>query len=139
MAGSYALQIAIFNALNADSALSALVVGIYDNQDQVSNPDDDSAFPVLTISTGTILPWDDDTKLGGQYDVEIHTWSRARNALESKQIMDAVYNVLHRGTLTITGWRYVQSDLVSQINPQRDPDGITRHGVQTFRITYEEL
>jgi len=138
MAGSFALQHAVFNALNSDSALSALIDGIYDNQEQISNPESDASFPVLTISTGTILPWDDDTKLGGQADVEIHTWSRARNALQAKQIMDAVYNVLHRGTLTISGWLYVDCDMIDQINPQRDPDGITRHGVQTFRITYEE-
>lgn len=139
MAGSYALQIAVFNALNANSALSALVVGIYDNQDQIVNPESDSSFPVLTISTGIIRPWDDDTKKGGQADIEIHTWSRARHSLQAKQIMDAVYNVLHRGTLSITGWGYVDCDLIDQVNPQRDPDGITRHGVQTFKITYEEL
>ena len=139
MGASYQLQIAIFDALNANAALSALVVGIYDNQDQITNPDSDTSFPVLTISTGTIQPWDDDTKKGGQYDVEIHCWSRARNSLEGKAIMDSVYNALHRGTLSISGWGFVGCDLIDQINPQRDPDGITRHGVQTYRITFEEL
>lgn len=139
MAGSYALQIAVFDALSADSELDSLVVGIYDNQDQIPNPESDSSFPVLTISTGTINPWDDDLKKGGDSSVEVHTWSRARHALEAKQIMDAVYNVLHRGTLSITGWRFVDCDIETQIDPQRDPDGITRHGVQTFRIVYEEL
>lgn len=139
MAGSYALQIAVYNALNADVTLGGLIVGIYDNQEEVPNPDSDSAFPLLTISTGTLRPWDDDTKEGGDANVEIHTWSRARHSLEAKQIMDAVHNVLHRGTLSISGWGFIGCDLVDQINPQRDEDGITRHGVQTFRVTFEEL
>lgn len=139
MSGGYNLQLAIFDKLNSDVDLSALVVGIYDNVTQVANPDDNNEFPFLTISQGRIAPWDDDLKRGGQADIEIHTWSRAHNALEAKQVMDAVYNCLHRATIVINGWSFVGCDLVDQVNPMRDPDGVTRHGVQTYRITYEEL
>jgi len=139
MAGSYSLQLAVYDKLDADATLSGLVVGIYDNPSQVDNPEDDSQFPFLTISTGNIQPWDTNRDKGADAQVEIHTWSRARHALEGKQIMDAVYNVLHRGTLDITGWSFVGMDMTDQQNPQRDPDGITRHGVQTFRVVYEEI
>lgn len=139
MSGSYALQIAVNNALTADATLNALIVGVYDNPQQVADPGSNSAFPYVTISTGNIAPWDDDHDKGGDANVEVHTWSRASHSLEAKQIMDAIYNVLHRGTLSIIGWAFVGCDMVDHENPQYDPDGITRHGVQTFRVIYEEV
>ena len=139
MSGSYQLQIAVYNALNTDSALSALIVGIYDNPQQVADPDNDNAFPFVTLSTGSIEPWDDDHDKGSQADIQVHTWSRARHSLQCKQIMDAIYNVLHRGTLSISGFLFVGCDMVSQENPQYDPDGVTRHGVQTFRVVFQEV
>jgi hypothetical protein len=137
MAANYALQVAVYNALNADAVLGALITGIHDNPQQVANPDSNSAFPYVTISTGSVAPWDDDHDKGGDATVEVHTWSRERHSLEAKQVMDAIYNILHRGTLTISGWRFVGCDLISSENPQYDPDGITRHGVQSFRVIFE--
>jgi len=159
---AYQLQIAIYNALTelatpsliADFAgdnyelysarieealafLNANVVGVYDNPAQVADPSDDSAFPFITISDSTLQPWDTDTERGADATVTIHTWSRARNALEVKQIQDAVYNVLHRGNLAIAGYTFIGSDYLTQ-TVQRDPDGITRHGVQDFKIVFEE-
>lgn len=139
MSFSYPMQIAIYDKLSADASLSALIQGVYDNPSQVPDPESNAYFPFVTISTGSMTPWDDDHDKGGDASVQIHTWSRARNALEAKQIMDAIYDVLHRGTLSITGWRFVGMDLTDHQNPQRDPDGITRHGVQTFRVIFEEV
>ena len=138
MTASVALQNAIYSKLAADGPLMVLIKGIYDNPQQVEDPENNAAFPFITISTGNIQPWDDDTGTGSEASTQIHTWSRARHALEAKQVMDAIYSVLHRGTITINGQTFIGSDLTDQQNPQRDPDGITRHGVQTFRIIYEE-
>jgi hypothetical protein len=67
----------------------------------------------------------------------VHVWSRASHSLEVKQIQAAIYEVLHRGTISIAGSVFIGSDYITQ-TVQRDPDGITRHGVQEFRIIYEE-
>jgi hypothetical protein len=134
---AYQLQIGIYAALDADTALSALIVGIYDNPSQAGNPEDDTAFPYVTISDGSSTPWDTDTKTGQESIAQVHVWSRASNALQVKQIQGAIYDVLHRGTLTITGSVFIGSDSITQ-TVERDPDGITRHGVQEFRIIYEE-
>jgi hypothetical protein len=137
MSGAYELQNAIYNALDGDATVSGAVVGIYDNPTQVNDPSDDSEFPFLTISDTTIQPWDDDTDSGTQADATIHVWSRARHALEAKQIQGYIYERLHRGTISINGYTFVGCDLVDQ-DVQRDEDGITRHGIQTFRLTYYE-
>lgn len=134
---AYQLQIAVFNALSDDSAVSSLVKGIYDNPSQVADPSDNSEFPFITISDSTLQPWDTDTERGDDAVVTVHVWSRASHALETKQIQDAIYNVLHRGTIVISGSVFIGSDYISQ-TVERDPDGITRHGVQDFRIVYEE-
>ena len=122
---------------NALFYLRENVKGIYDNPTQVADPSDDTAFPFITLSDGTASPWDTDTERGDDATVVVHVWSRASHSLESKQIQGAIYNVLHRGTISITGSVFVGCDYLSQ-TVQRDPDGITRHGVQEFRIVYEE-
>ena len=134
---AYQLQFGIYTALDDDATLSALIVGIYDNPAQAGDPDDDTLFPYVTISDGTSQPWDTDTDRGDEAIAQIHVWSRASNALEAKQIQDAIYSVLHRGTIVISGSVFIGSDYITQ-TVQRDPDGITRHGVQEFRIIYEE-
>ena len=134
---AYQLQFGIYTALDDDATLSALIVGIYDNPAQAGDPDDDTLFPYVTISDGTSQPWDTDLDRGDEAIAEIHVWSRASNSLEAKEIQDAIYSVLHRGTIVISGSVFIGSDYMTQ-TVQRDPDGITRHGVQEFRIIYEE-
>lgn len=134
---AYQLQLGIFTALDNDATLTSLVQGIYDNPTQVADPGDDSSFPFITLSDGSSSPWDTDTERGDDATAIIHVWSRASHSLEVKQIQDAIYNVLHRGTIVISGSVFIGSDYISQ-TVERDPDGITRHGVQEFRIVYEE-
>lgn len=159
---AYDLQIAVYNelaraslpTLTADfaadtySLYSAKVeggvayigenaIGIYDNPTQVSDPGDNSKFPYITISDDDLQPWDSDTEIGTEATVRVHVWSRAQNSLEAKKLQDAIYNVLHRGNLTITGYDFIACDMVLQ-TIERDPDGITRHGIQDFRVIYDQ-
>jgi len=134
---AYQLQFAIYTALDNDATVSGLVQGIYDNPTQVADPSNNDAFPFITISDGTSSPWDTDTERGDEAIAQIHVWSRAEHSLEVKQIQDAIYSVLHRGTISISGSVFIGSDYITQ-TVERDPDGITRHGVQEFRIVYEE-
>lgn len=133
-----ALQIAVYDALAADSTLSGLVSGIYDNPTQVSDPGDNSAFPFVTVGEARFAPWDTDTEKGREATVVIHTWSRAQHHIECKRVQEAIYNILHRVTLPMTGHVWIGCDLASQ-DAQRDPDAITVHGVQEFLIRYEEV
>lgn len=162
MSGAYQLQIALYEAL-ANGSTETLVLdfandiyatqspeeaaavrfladhvrGVYDNPPQRSDPESNAPFPYLTIGEGPLNPWDTDTETGTEAVMQVHSWSRASHFLETKQIQQAVYDLLHRRELLIPDYAFVGCDLVTQ-TVDRDPDGITIHGVQEFRIIYEE-
>lgn len=138
MSGAYELQIGLYDKLKDDAQLMAMVDAIYDNPPQQDDPASNAPFPFVTISESTLQPWDTDTEIGTEATATVHVWSRASHALEAKQIQAAIYRVLHRDTIAITGYTVVGIDLINQ-TVERDPDGITRHGVQDFRIIYEEV
>ncbi len=132
------LQKGIYNKLTGDSALMALVKGVYDNPAQVTDPGDNAEFPFLTMSDIQPTPWDTDGDVGTDAQFTIHVWSRASHALEAREIQDAITSLLHRDKLVITGQRVIGLDYI-RADVQRDADGLTRHGIQDFRITYIEV
>jgi hypothetical protein len=109
---------------------------VYDNPLQVPDPESDSGFPYLTIGEAYMVPWDTDTEKGVEARFMIHVWSRAQHHLECKAIQDAVSEIFHRDTIAIGG--FVGCDLLQQ-SALRDPDGVTIHGVQEFRILFDEV
>lgn len=135
---AYELQLSLYDALANDSAISAAVVGVYDNPTQVQDPSDNTEFPFITMSDILITPWDDDTDKGWEATATLHVWSRASHALEAKEIQGLIYERLHRKTLSISGYDFVGMDEEDQ-DVQRDEDGITRHGIQNYRITFLEV
>lgn len=125
------LQKAIFTRLNAFAALTALIDAIYDHVPQ------DPTFPYLQIGDDTSVPFDTHDSQGSDNTITIHSWSRYRGKSEIKQIQRETYNALHRFSLVVTGvttvdceWEFADSF--------KDPDGITRHGVQRFRVMLDE-
>jgi hypothetical protein len=109
---------------------------IHDNPLQVPDPENGSAFPCITIGESYMVPWDTDTEKGVEARLMIHVWSRASHHLECKAIQDAVSEIFHRDTIAIGG--FVGCDLLQQ-SALRDPDGVTIHGVQEFRIIFDEV
>ena len=123
-----AVQSAVYGVLVADAGVTALVgARVYDHVPS------NAVFPYLSIGEAEAEPFDDKTKSGMMQALEIHTWSRARGATETKDVMAAVAAALHRAGLTVTGhelaWiRFTKSEVMLE------DDGLTRHGVQTFEV-----
>jgi hypothetical protein len=124
-------QKAIYDALTG-SPVAALVTGIYDHVDQ------GTAFPYVVIGEDAAGEFDTDTEQGDESLITIHSWSREKGRLQTKEIQEAIYEVLHRQDLTIQDaifhsmfWEFSDSFL--------DPDGETRHGVMRFRLRYDSL
>ena len=132
------LQTAVFTALDADSALSSLVIGVYDDVPQPTDAGDESDFPYVTVGEAVHTEFDTDNTLGDDCTITVHSWSRYAGRKEIKQIQGAVYNVLHRSSLPVSGYTTVGVDWV-QSDSFVDTDGETRHGVQTFRIILDEV
>ena len=125
------LQKAIYTALTADSALMALINGVYDYVqedtaiDYVTNGDDDFNVNDTKTSNGFLVY------------VDIHSWSECNGRKGVKQIMGEIYRILHKTALTISGFNHVGTffDISKSF---RDQDEKTYHGVQTFRIYMEQ-
>lgn len=134
---SAALQDAIYTQLNGDSAITSVVKGIYDNHRQVSDPSNNDLFPLITIGDDDLNTFDTDTELGTDAVVTVHTWTRDEHFYGCKLIQDMIYQSLHRATITISD--SILIDCFAELQTvARDPDGVTIHGVQQFRVLYQE-
>jgi hypothetical protein len=137
MGFTLSLQGAIYSALTGNTALMALVQGVYDAQPRPLTGDDALLFPYVTIGDDTLNDWSTDTESGADATITIHTWSRYKGRKEEKTIQAAIYDALHRQALTVSGYALVSVDWINS-DSMTDADGETRHGVQTFRMILDQ-
>lgn len=124
------LQTAIFTVLNADAGISALGASVYDFIEELETT------PFVQIGDTTLTPWFAMTQNGQIATATIHSYSRNEGKLEIKQIMQAIYNALHKQDLTIAGYSHIETlwEFSNVITEQID----LYHGVQRFRIWIHE-
>lgn len=127
------VQKAIYDKLSAD-----LAVPVYDSVPQSIDSGKKSDFPYISIGEDIHNTVDTDTELMNLVSITIHVWSRKEGRAETKQIQSEIYNSLHRANLVQAGYKFIT---ITQENSTSffDPDGHTRHGVQTFKLIIEEL
>ncbi len=144
---SNSVQIAIYTALAASAELTALLAdrvnaagfpAIYDDVTQAGDSGSNAPFPYIVIGSDSIQDWSTDTASGGDIMADIHVWSRYDGKRETKQIQAAIYNALHRQTLTVPDHEFIGCDFDNEQQVVMDPDGQTYHGVSTFRILIDE-
>jgi hypothetical protein len=97
----------------------------------------DDAQPYVVIYE---LPLNDDsTENTGGYEcvVNIHVWVQERTTAKTGAIQQHIFDALNRYDqleilgYTVSGVQYEFSTIL------RDPDGVTKHGVQRFRVNFE--
>lgn len=126
-------------ALKADATLAGLI------SSYAGSP---SVFTHVPQDLGEIYPWvviygiesnqfDNDATLGFECTMTVHSWDNRRDMGPINSIKKAIYDILHNNTLTFTGYSSVEYCQEFQTT-LRDPDGITLHGVQRFRIIVQE-
>lgn len=129
------VQEAIYAALRANATIKSLVgdpARVYDHVEQ--NP----TFPFITIGESTAVPFDTKTTFGTEQTLTLHAWDRNyRGRKRVKQILKAIYDVLHDGQLTVDSNEFIYcywefSDTFV------DPDGLTYHGVARYRVVTQE-
>lgn len=124
------LQAAIVAAVEADTALMALVTGIYDRV-----PDDCWGSDQGFISFGSE---DDDIESGcidlQRVSLPLHVWSRRTGRVHCKHILHELRRVM-RGLATAENPIVAMSDPTGQV--YQDPDGLTTHGFLRYEITME--
>lgn len=140
------VQIAVYNALSGSTELASLLAeyigapgnpAIYDRVPQSSDTGDSDEFPYIVIGEDNPSDWSTDTSSGFEVTTTIHTWSRTGGRRETKQVMGAIYNALHRAELTTPDHEFIGCEFDNS-SIVMDPDMITHHGVSEFRITVDE-
>lgn len=127
--GRLLLQKAIYSRLTSDAPLMAKLTGVFDFIP------DNQAYPFIQIGEVDFSPFDTQTFDGFEGMVTINLWhrsgSRGRAALHD--IQNDVYNLLHKWIPSISGYTVV-SMRFDFSNIIVDPDAVTYHGVQRFKI-----
>ena len=128
---------AVYSALTANGTLLTKITGVYDHvpQDIGGN---ENVFPYVNIGEDVVTEYDTDAVLGGSVSITVHAWSRYYGKKEVKDIMGEIYATLHRAEFSETGFRFISCDFESS-QTLLDADGLTRHGILTFRILIERL
>jgi len=131
MSFGLAIQKAVLDKLKASVSLMAEVKGVFDGVSEFQE------FPYVTIGEDVISEWDTVSTAGGDGVITIHTWSRYAGRLETKQIFKSIYDALHNQSLTATGHDIISTMWVNETS-FLDSDGLTRHGVQTYRVLIDK-
>lgn len=116
------LQAAIFGYLKA-----TLSNPVFDNVPQ------ETTAPYFSLGFPISTSYETDGRVGLNILMPIHSWSEYHGKGEVLLMQREVYAALHRAKLTITGYNCI-SILQENETMNLDPDGVTRHGIQQFRI-----
>jgi hypothetical protein len=133
---SAAMQTAIFTALNVP-ALTDLLTASYmfgpiahEQMQQVADSGEGAFFPYVTFSIPADPGFNDKDTSGNDARVQVDAWSRT-NDTAVKVIADMIFSLLHRQPLSIAGHITTENE---GVDFSRDPDGITRRAMLTFRV-----
>jgi len=133
--GFFAVQDALYTALAGDAGIQALLgspARIYDHVQP------DATFPFITLGATQAEPYDTVDHGGMSQRVALHVWSRQRGRKETKMILDALYQRLHHGVLTIAGQKLVLCRFISA-EALLDDDGLTYHGLAQYQIITQSV
>lgn len=118
------------------TALSGVGLTVYDVQPQAADGGSAAAFPCVTVGTIVFAAWDVKENTGFDFIARIHTYSRSGSMKEAKDIQTAIYDRLHRGEITVTGYQLV--DLLRETSDcMQEADG-SFHGVCEYRGLIEK-
>ena len=131
---------AIIAALKANVALSALLATYASTPAVFTHAPEDKTlqYPYLVLFDVGLDGDDNDAHLGFDGVLNLHSWSDSRDMATVGNIQKAIYDILHHAEFTMTGYNLV--DIHQEFSTiLRDPDGITLHGVQRYRISLQTI
>ncbi|MEM7775758.1 MAG: DUF3168 domain-containing protein [Pseudomonadota bacterium] len=129
---SWALQVAIHEALTADPDVTALLGGekLYDHVPQ------GTTHPYVTFGISTETDWSTGTEIGHVHNVILNVWSMAPGRYEVQQIIAAIRLVLHDQSLALDGFQLINLRHVSS-KISRMKDGERWRGQVQLRAVTE--
>lgn len=130
------VQSAVISALQADSTVVGLLAqGASSVLDHVPQS---TPYPYVVVGEATTAPFDSKTEDGMDQTITLHAWSTFNGMSEIKEIMAAVVEVLDRANISVTGHDLIDISFLSS-EAKLEEDGVTRHGIQKFRVLTEAV
>jgi len=111
---------------------------VYDHVPQPADGGDDDWFPYVTIGETQFNEWDTDDSKGFECDATVHCWVRELGRTQTRKVQEVIYGALHRHDLEVEGHNVITVDQ-QFCEAVVDTDGKTRHGIQRFRIVFENV
>lgn len=132
MSASHELQKAIYQALAADAALTALLGGakVYDAVPQSAK------FPYVALGRASMRDWSTGTEEGREHSIVLDVWSRAAGTREAQEIVAAIEDALAGVPLALAGHHLVNLRF-DAAEFRREGNGETVHGLVRFRAVTE--
>lgn len=127
-----ALQRAIYAALSADAALTALLGPgrVFDDVPQATG------YPYVSFGLTSERDWSTGTEDGAEHVITLNVWSKAAGRKQARGIAEAMRTALHDRALAVAGQRLVNlRHEFSEI--RRDADGETYRGIVRYRAVTE--
>lgn len=99
---------------------------------------ENTSYPYVTIGDALASNNDTDTTINQMVSCTVNVFSREDSSKETKLIQGEVFDALHWIRFSESGYIFTENiALTSQTF--YDADGITRRGVQEFKLTIERL
>lgn len=131
---SVAIQKAIFDAITDTGGPGSLVAGrVYDAVPRSDEP----GYPRIVFGQFQVLDDFAGCVDGAEVNIDLHVWSAAVGSIEAKTICAALVDALNDVDLDLSPSHRLIEIVHSSTRVFTDPDGITTHGVVSFRALTE--
>lgn len=130
----WALQQAVFAALEANASLTALIGPgqIYDDVPRIAT------FPYVTFGQTQVRDWSTGSEPGNEHLFTLHVWSRENGRREVHEALGVLRDGLHEALLALDGHRLI--NLRHEFSEtRREADGETYRGLIRYRAVTEPV
>lgn len=129
-APEFEIQKALFQAL------AGLGLTVYDSAPQAKDGGSLAGWPYVEVGFVSLAPFDTANSIGFDAVARLHSRSKTGSMAEAKDIQGRIYDRLHRGALSVTGFLTVtiQRELS---RCDRMPDA-SFHGVCEYRLLLDK-
>ena len=126
----FAVQQAVIAALDASTEVQAVLGSTPALYDHVPPG---AVFPYVVYGQTHVVPHDTKTETGFEQIITFNIWSRYRGGKEARDIFQALYDTLHRASLSVSGQVFLSCEFHSA-DMALDSDGLTYHAAARFSI-----
>jgi hypothetical protein len=130
------VQSGVYARLTGNSGLTALLAAGADGV--LDHVPPGKVFPYAVIGESSARPMDSQRISGCEVTLAIHSYSRSSGMQQLRQIMAAIYDALHDASFTVPSQTLILCQCLGA-EAALDGDGLTRHGIQHFKIITEPV